>query len=94
MGVTSVNSEISTLIAAVAAVGGAIVASLTFIDRRVAAAVKPLQMEINELRKRIDELESCKHAAHVHVVAAHGLAVKGGHDDITKHLIAALEALT
>lgn len=88
------NSEISTLVAAVAAVGSAIVAALAFIDKRVASAVKPLQVEINELRKRIDELESCKHRAHVHVVAAHGLAVKGGHDDITSHLIDALEALT
>lgn len=88
------NSEISTLVAAVAAMGGAIAASLTFIDKRVAAAIKPLQVEINDLKGRVQILEDKAHEAHNHVIAARDLTIKGGHDEITGHLDNALEALT
>lgn len=88
------NSEISTLVASVAAMGGAIAASLTFIDKRVAAAVRPLQAEINDLKSRVQVLEDKAHEAHNHVIAARDLTIKGGHDQITEHLDSALEALT
>lgn len=88
------NSEISTLVAAVGAVGGAIVASLTFIDKRVAAAVRPMQAEINDLKSRVTHLENRMTEAHNHVIAARDLTIKGGHDQITEHLDSALEALT